>query len=91
MAAIAARRKGAGATRPNRVLLGVLGLVALLFVAHLVMPGLFGGGGSTPAAFTPPATPLHLTRRPAQAAASAGSVSHAVRTARDPFSAPPGY
>ncbi len=81
-----------GRQRPNRLLLGVLGVCALAAVGRLAMPSLFGGGGKSSVAFTSPVSGrtfvTHLTPTTVAGGTTATTVG---RPVRDPFTPPPGY
>ena len=81
-----------GRQRPNRFLLGVLGVVALAAVGRLAMPSLFGGGAKSSVAFTSPISGrtfvAHLTPTTVAGGTTATTVG---RPVRDPFTPPPGY
>jgi hypothetical protein len=82
----------AGKPKPNKFLLGVLGLLAIVAVGRLAMPGMFGGGGHAAATFTVPLTNRHFGVRATVATTPGGSTATTVvRPTRDPFAAPAGY
>src|SRR5579871_6353277 len=81
-----------GKKRPNRFLLGVLGVVAVAAIGHLAMPGLFGGGSGAVATFPAPLTNRHFGPHVTTTVpATSGTGATVGRPSRDPFTPPPGY
>ena len=81
-----------GRPRPNRLLLGVLGLVALAAVGRVAMPGLFGGGGHAAVSFTTPLTDRHFGAHVTPTTVAGGTTATTGgRPVRDPFTPQPGY
>jgi hypothetical protein len=81
-----------GKQKPNKFLLGVLGLVAIVAVGKVAMPGMFGGGGHAVATFTTPLTDRHFALHVTPTTVAGGSTASTVqRPTRDPFTPPPGY
>jgi len=97
--ALRARAKaqpGAGAggrrQRPNRILLGVLGVAAVAAVGRLAAPGMFGGGTHGAVSFSAPLTDRHLVlHAPTTTVPGSGTATTVARPVRDPFTPPPGY
>ncbi len=78
--------------KPNRLLLGVLGLVAVAAVGRVAMPGMFGGGSRAVAPLSAPLTDRHLLRRaPTTTVPGGGTATTVARPSRDPFTPPPGF
>jgi len=87
--AVGARAKR---SKPNPILLGGLGLVAVAGIAKVAMPGLFGSGSSPVAAFPAPVAGRHFLGRSTVTTVASGSGSAPVgRPIRDPFTPPPGF
>ncbi len=88
---VGAAASAGGRQRPNKLLLGVLGLVAVVAVGRVAMPGMFGGG--SPA--LPPLAPITgrhlLLHSPSTTLPGGATASTVVRTGRNPFTPPPGY
>jgi hypothetical protein len=81
-----------GKSKPNKLLLSVLGLVALVAVGRLAMPGMFGGGSHGVATFTVPLTDRHFALHAPPTTAPGGTTAATVaRPTRDPFAPAPGY
>jgi len=96
--ALRPRSKGAtpaatpGRQRPNRLLLGVLGAVAVVAVGRLAVPGMFGGGSHGVTSFSVPLTDRHLVPHAPSTTVPGGTTATTVgRPARDPFTPPAGY
>jgi hypothetical protein len=94
-AAGGARPVGVGKrSKPNPILLGGLGLVAVAGLAKVAMPSLFGGGGtSAVASFPAPLTNRHLVDRltTPTTVASTSTAAAQGRSDRDPFTPPAGF
>ncbi|HVM67835.1 MAG TPA: hypothetical protein VMU14_23370, partial [Acidimicrobiales bacterium] len=81
-----------GKPKPNKILLGVLGLVGVVAIGHLAMPGMFGSSGHA-VPFTAPLADRHLVTHlttPTTVAGGPATVSTG-RPGRNPFAPPPGY
>ena len=90
----AAKSASGRRSKPNPILLGGLGLVALVGIGRVAMPSMFGGGGSHAiASLPPPLTNRHLVHR-ATATTIPGATSATTapgRQGRDPFTPPSGF
>jgi len=81
-------------SKPNPILLGGLGLVAVAGIGRVAMPGLFGGGSThAVASFPAPLTNRHLVRHAPNASAPGGTTATTAggRPDRNPFTPAPGF
>jgi len=83
---------GTQRAKPNKILLGGLGLVAVAGLAKVAMPSLFGGGTGAVASFPAPLTNRHfLGHVTVTTVANGGGPAATGRPVRNPFTPPPGF